>query len=141
MLGWLSFLAIVRVSGSGAEAARGPILTLLGCAASALLLTRGRLIRERPLRALLYRSSMFCSIGASYFSLGPLLPALNAKLLDQELLGIDNYLFGNTPAVWLGAIREPRERRVVRILLLFVLRAAGAVHRRRPVVRQRAAPL
>jgi hypothetical protein len=101
MLGWLSLLAIVRVSGPGSEAARGPILTLLGCAASALLLTRGQLIRERPLRALLYRSSMFCSIGASYFALGPLLPALNSKLLDPELLGIDNFLFGKTPAVWL----------------------------------------
>jgi CheY-like chemotaxis protein len=56
---------------------------------------------RRQLRALLYRSSMFCSIGASYFALGPLLPALNSKLLDPELLGIDNFLFGKTPAVWL----------------------------------------
>jgi membrane-associated phospholipid phosphatase len=101
MLGWLSFLAILRVSGSGADAARGPILTVLGCAAGALLLTRGALIRERPLRALLYRSSMFCSIGASYFALGPLLPALNAKLLDPELLALDSFLFGATPATWL----------------------------------------
>ena len=29
---------------------------------------------------------MYCSIGGSYFSLGPLLPALHAKLLDRELL-------------------------------------------------------
>lgn len=101
MLGWLSFLAIVRVSGPGSDAARGPILMLLGCAASALLLTRGRLIKERPLRALLYRGSMFFAIGGSYFALGPLLPALNSKLLDRELLGIDNLLFGQTPAVWL----------------------------------------
>src|SRR6185312_12559222 len=98
MLGWLSSLAIFRVGGDGAEAARGPVLTLLGCAVSTLLLTRGSLIREPRLRALLYRASMFCSIGASYFALGPLLPALHARLLDRELLQIDNFLFGATPA-------------------------------------------
>lgn len=101
MVGWLCTLSIMRVSGDGAEAARGPILTLFGCACAALLLTRGALIREPRLRALLYRSSMYCCIGGSYFALGSLLPALHAKLLDRELLQIDDFLFGATPAVYL----------------------------------------
>jgi membrane-associated phospholipid phosphatase len=50
---------------------------------------------------------MFCSIGGSYFALAPLLPALNSRLVDGELLRIDNLLFGATPAMWLQPFVSP----------------------------------
>lgn len=80
-------------------AARVWSTSLLACTVLTILLVRGRILPEGKIRALLYRVGLFTPMVFSYFELIDLLPALQPRLLDLQLYGIDRALFGETPAI------------------------------------------
>ncbi len=65
-----------------------------------LLIVRGGILREGAvLRNILYRVIMLCPIGASYFQLREILPAVSQRVLDANILDFDLRVFGFEPAV------------------------------------------
>ena len=84
-----------------------PVFALLTATVMTLVLARGSLIRGGPGRALVYRVGMLSCVGGSYFALRPLLPILEPRLLDRQLLALDQSLFGRTPAMWLEPFVTP----------------------------------
>lgn len=94
--------AIMAPESLDAVIARETAATILCMAIVTLLLTRGELVQSRRIRAIVYRGGVFIPMLLSYFELRHFLPALQPHLLDEELLRIDEFLFGVTPAVWLG---------------------------------------
>lgn len=79
---------------------------LLTVTLSTVVLTRGEVLRPGPIRALVYRVGMFSPMVLSYIALRWLLPALEPRLLDQELWAIDELLFGTTPALWMERFNQ-----------------------------------
>jgi membrane-associated phospholipid phosphatase len=98
---------VLAVASSRVEV-RVEILLLLMAAAVMLLITRGELLASGPLRAAAYRVGSFSAMIGSYLLLRPLLPELHPRLLDLQLLAIDDRLFGVTPALWLDRFVTPR---------------------------------
>lgn len=107
MLGRLSYVALHDEPTVAGWEVRLPVLLLLALALSTIVGVRGMLVAPGPGRALLYRASMLGCIGGSYFALRPLLPVFAPKLLDAQLLRLDEILFGLTPAAWLDAFVSP----------------------------------
>lgn len=94
----------VAVAPDSAEAAFAGRLSLLLLVAtfSTVLLVRGEILREGKVRSILYRAGVFAPMVLSYFELRWLLPSLQPKLLDMQLLAIDELLIGTTPSVWMA---------------------------------------
>lgn len=80
---------------------------LLGLAATCLVLVRGGLVRDRFFAPLGYRLAIFGTVQTSYFLLRPLLPVVNHRALDAELLAIDAKWLHFEPAVWLDRFVGP----------------------------------
>lgn len=80
---------------------------LLATTATALVLTRGELLRPGHARVWVYRLGLFVPIVASYFQMRVLLPALDPSLVDGLLHRLDERLVGVTPAVWFERFNEP----------------------------------
>lgn len=86
-----------------ATVARSGSFALLTAAMATLLLTRGEVMGPGLARAAVYRIGMLLPMVGSYFTLKWLLPALQPRLLDAELLHIDELIFGFTPAHYLDS--------------------------------------
>jgi hypothetical protein len=84
-----------------ATVARSGCFGLLATSLVTLVLTRGELMGPGPARAAVYRIGMLIPMVGSYFTLKWLLPALQPRLLDRELLRFDELVFGFTPAHYL----------------------------------------
>ena len=74
---------------------------LLTVTVASVVLVRAEIVKAGWFRSLLYRVGLFFPMVASYLELRFLLPALQPKLLDLQLLAIDEALLGVTPSVWL----------------------------------------
>ena len=86
-----------------ATVARSGTFALLAAALVTLLLTRGELLGPGLARVAVYRIGMLLPMVGSYFTLKWLLPALQPRLLDNELLRFDELLFRFTPGHYLDA--------------------------------------
>ncbi len=109
VLGFLSYMWLrvwVAPESPAATIARSGAFGLLVTALLVLLMTRGAILGPGPARAAVYRLGMLGPVVGSYFVLKWLLPALQPRLLDVELLRLDEALFGYTPAhildVWVS---------------------------------------
>jgi len=91
-----------------ATTARAFSASLWTITAVSLALTRGELVKNTRLRALIYRLGLFAPMPGSYFALQSLLPALQPHLLDDTLHHLDVLLLGVTPSVWLTRFNSPR---------------------------------
>jgi hypothetical protein len=101
---WLRVMA--APDSPDASFARRFSFALLTVSLSALVLTRGEILRQGPVRSLAYRVGLFSPMVLSYIALRWLLPALDPRLLDHELWAIDEMLFGTTPAVWMARFNQ-----------------------------------
>jgi hypothetical protein len=90
-----------------ASTARRAAFSLFLVTISVLGMTRGEVLRPGPVRSLAYRLGIFVPVFLSYFELRYLLPALQPRLLDLQLLSIDQALFGVSPSVWLDQFVTP----------------------------------
>jgi hypothetical protein len=104
LLAFHSFMFLrVQLAPDGASAtlARKFALALLVITAGTIVLVRGQILPEGPVRSLVYRLGLFGAALASYFELKHLLPALHPELVDAQLLRIDEFLFSITPSAWM----------------------------------------
>ena len=100
------FLILLRVAfapdGHDASIARFEYAALLAVTSASLFLVRSGIVASSYVRAWIYRGGVLLSLPAAYFTMRHLLPALEPRLLDAELMRIDEWLFfGTTPSVWL----------------------------------------
>jgi hypothetical protein len=102
---WLR--ALLTPMGPGVVYARNVSFGLLATTLVVLALTRGELLPRSLLRAALYRLGLFVPMVCVYLALRRYLPALDAPLLDAELLALDRALLGETPAVVLERFATP----------------------------------
>ena len=110
MVGFHSFMWLrVMMAPDSADAtiARSYTFALLAASLGTLLLTRGEMMGPGPARAVVYRIGMLIPMVGSYFTLKWLLPALQLNLLDEQLLRLDELLFGFTPAYYLDRFVNP----------------------------------
>jgi hypothetical protein len=72
---------------------------LLAFLLTALVLVRGRFLRDGRIAPLLYRLGIYGTVQLSYFFMHDLLPILNTRTLDVQLYQLDLALFGVEPAI------------------------------------------
>jgi membrane-associated phospholipid phosphatase len=100
-LAFLAFLAAVATA-AGVASALVPIAAL----AAAVIFAACCAERSRW-HALVHDYLAIAIVAASFYLVGPLVPAANARRWDVELARIDAALFGAMPALWRGALGRP----------------------------------
>lgn len=100
-LAFLAFLAAVAATAS-VVAALVPIAVL----AAAVIVAAYRADRSRW-HALVHDYLAIAVVAASFYLVGALVPAANARRWDVELARVDATLFGALPALWRGALGRP----------------------------------
>ena len=98
---WLK--AMVAPDSTDTSVARSSTFALMAGTAATLVITRGGILAPGPKRALAYRLGMFGPMLCSYFTLRALLHGLQPVLLDNALLRIDGWIFGQTPSAYMDA--------------------------------------
>jgi hypothetical protein len=86
--------------------ARGFVL-LLAFVLFSMLTVRADLLERPRASGILYRMTILCSIQASYYQMGRLLPLIYPTTLDQQILDFDLWLFGFEPAVLMNVWVTP----------------------------------
>ena len=107
MCAWLTLKTLAAGGLRPHDDALSAVLPLFTLSTLTIVAVRGEMLARGPARALLYRCGMFASLGGSYFVLRPVLHALRLHALDPQLLAIDEFLFGQTPAMYLDRFVTP----------------------------------
>jgi hypothetical protein len=98
---YLSALLFETLLGRGPERglAVGAVAVDLGVFAGVVWLVRGGVVREGPLRRLVYCVGILVALLGSFFELQWILPVASGPVLDGDLHALDLRLFGVEPAV------------------------------------------
>ena len=99
--------ATLAKTGHDATLAQSFAAALFSITFLAIVLKRAELLPLGSGRELLYRLGTYVPLPLSYFELRWLQSALRHRLLDYELMAIDEWLWGTTPSVWLARFNEP----------------------------------